>query len=180
MLLPIATARELLRFMEWADARTWAAVLGSAAASADGTVRSYLLHIHTVQQAFLAMWKSEPVEPLLENRPADFADAAALREWAKPYYEAAHGFMAAVDDAAFSRQIVMPWVSEYERQLGMSFAAPTLSETAFQVVNHTTHHRGQVLARLRALGAEPPLVDYIAWVWFGKPAAVWERPPAMV
>jgi uncharacterized damage-inducible protein DinB len=43
----------------------------------------------------------------------------------------------------------------------------------FQVTSHSTHHRGQVNARLRALGGEPPLVDYIAWVWFGKPAADW-------
>jgi hypothetical protein len=28
-----------------------------------------------------------------------------------------------------------------------------------------------VNARLRELGAEPPLTDFIAWIWFGKPQA---------
>ncbi len=28
-------------------------------------------------------------------------------------------------------------------------------------------------ARLRDVGGEPPLVDYIAWIWFGRPAPAW-------
>jgi uncharacterized damage-inducible protein DinB len=38
---------------------------------------------------------------------------------------------------------------------------------------HSTYHRGQVNARLRELGIEPPLTDYIAWIWFGRPEAEW-------
>ena len=39
---------------------------------------------------------------------------------------------------------------------------------------HSTYHRGQVNVRLRELGGEPQLVDFIAWVWEGKPRAVWD------
>ncbi len=46
--------------------------------------------------------------------------------------------------------------------------------SCFQVANHSTYHRGQVNRSLRQLGGEPPLVDYIAWVWFGKPKAEWD------
>jgi uncharacterized damage-inducible protein DinB len=42
-----------------------------------------------------------------------------------------------------------------------------------QVVLHSTHHRGQIVARVRELGGNPPLVDYIGWIWLGKPAAAW-------
>jgi uncharacterized damage-inducible protein DinB len=49
----------------------------------------------------------------------------------------------------------------------------TMRETMLQVAMHSTYHRGQVNARLRELGAEPPLTDYIAWLWMGKPAAEW-------
>jgi len=38
---------------------------------------------------------------------------------------------------------------------------------------HSTHHRGQVNARLRELGGEPPLADFIVWLWWGRPAASW-------
>jgi len=48
-----------------------------------------------------------------------------------------------------------------------------LAKTAFQVTGHSTCHRGQVNTRLRELGAYPPLVDYIAWLWLGRPAADW-------
>jgi uncharacterized damage-inducible protein DinB len=68
----------------------------------------------------------------------------------------------------------MPWVAQYEKQLGMKFEVATVGETAFQVVSHSTHHRAQANARLRAVGGEPPLVDFIAWIWFGRPAAPWD------
>jgi uncharacterized damage-inducible protein DinB len=32
------------------------------------------------------------------------------------------------------------------------------------VVNHSTYHRGQVAAKLKRLGAEPPATDMIFWV----------------
>ena len=53
----------------------------------------------------------------------------------------------------------------------------TLGVTAFHAVAHTTHHRGQVMTRLRELGGAPPLVDYVIWVWSGNPVAEWDGPP---
>lgn len=32
------------------------------------------------------------------------------------------------------------------------------------VVNHSTYHRGQVAAKLKRLGVEPPMTDFIFWV----------------
>ncbi|MFH1176439.1 MAG: DinB family protein [Acidobacteriota bacterium] len=42
-----------------------------------------------------------------------------------------------------------------------------------KVVMHSRHHRGQNMARLRALGGEPPTCDYIAWTWLDRPAPRW-------
>ena len=42
-----------------------------------------------------------------------------------------------------------------------------------QVALHSTYHRGQINARIRELGGEPPLTDFIAWVWAGKPQPSW-------
>jgi uncharacterized damage-inducible protein DinB len=33
-----------------------------------------------------------------------------------------------------------------------------------QIVNHSTYHRGQVAAKLKRLGVEPPMTDLIMWV----------------
>ena len=40
----------------------------------------------------------------------------------------------------------------------------TLWEILLHVVNHSTHHRGQVSGFLRASGVTPPILDYIAYV----------------
>lgn len=37
----------------------------------------------------------------------------------------------------------------------------TVGDIAFHVVNHTTHHRGQIMAQLRQAGIAPPPTDYI-------------------
>jgi uncharacterized damage-inducible protein DinB len=49
----------------------------------------------------------------------------------------------------------------------------TLGESAWQVFSHTTYHRGQVATRVREIGGEPPTIDYLMWVWSGRPAPSW-------
>jgi uncharacterized damage-inducible protein DinB len=60
-----------------------------------------------------------------------------------------------------------------EARLGIGATTPTICDTVLQVVTHSTYHRGQVNARLRELGCDPPLTEYFVWVWRGKPAADW-------
>jgi len=69
-----------------------------------------------------------------------------------------------------STRIDIPWAKRYAKE---EAAAATLGDTLLQVPMHSTYHRGQVNARIRELGGEPPLVDYIVWVWLGRPAAEW-------
>jgi uncharacterized damage-inducible protein DinB len=93
--------------------------------------------------------------------------------WARPYYADARRFFDSLDSSALGAPVTMPWVEEYQKREGRTFSTPTLSETIFQVVSHSTYHRGQVNIRLRELGGEPPLVDFIAWAWFGRPTPDW-------
>ena len=65
--------------------------------------------------------------------------------------------------------MVMPWAKRFRADA----AATRMRDTLLQVPMHSTYHRGQVNARLRELGAEPPLTDYIAWIWIGRPRAEW-------
>lgn len=48
----------------------------------------------------------------------------------------------------------------YENIEGRTYAN-SLKDILFQVINHSTHHRAQIAADLRANGAEPPASDYI-------------------
>jgi uncharacterized damage-inducible protein DinB len=38
---------------------------------------------------------------------------------------------------------------------------------------HSAYHRGQVASQLRELGGEPPLTDFVAWIWLDRPPADW-------
>ena len=58
----------------------------------------------------------------------------------------------------------------FEQQSKQTAGVHTLGESMLQVFLHTQHHRGQVCMRLRELGVVPPTVDFILWLWSGRPA----------
>lgn len=160
---------DLYAHMEWADAATWTAVLASEAACADEATRGRLQHIHLVQQAFLSIWRNEPVD----RHGGEGLAAPQLAAWAKGYYAHARAHVAEAPAHAFDRPVHVPWTRQVAEHLGFEPAPTTLAETIVQVYAHTGHHRGQVISRLRELGTTPPLVDYIAWLWQRRPPATW-------
>jgi uncharacterized damage-inducible protein DinB len=164
--------RELYDWMEWADSAVWRAVLAQPAAEEDAKLRALLCHIHVVQRAFLNVWTSQSMATAFRN-PSEFRALSEMAVWARPYYADARRFFDSLDSSALGAPVTMPWVEEYQKREGRTFSTPTLSETIFQVVSHSTYHRGQVNIRLRELGGEPPLVDFIAWAWFGRPTPDW-------
>ncbi len=162
--------RDLYRHMEWADAAVWNAVLASESARADHRVRELLQHFHETQRAFLWIWQKVP----LERWSREQLGAEALARSARAYHAEAMRFVQSLDARAMDDSVVLPWAAMVAERLGCNAVQnPTLGETLVQVPSHSTHHRAQVSARLRELGGEPPLTDFIAWVWFGKPAAQW-------
>lgn len=48
----------------------------------------------------------------------------------------------------------------YKSSEGKKFES-TIGEIITQVINHGTHHRGQIVSQLRSMGVEPPELDYI-------------------
>lgn len=156
--------------MEWADALVWKSVLGVSDAAEDENLRERLHHIHMVQLAFLKVWKQEPFKP---QNADSFQDLRALLAWARDNYAELREYLAGVASMDLERPVVMPWIKMFEARLGRKADAPSFHETLLQVAMHTAYHRGQVNTRLRQLGAEPPLTDFIAWVWQGKPEPGW-------
>lgn len=164
-------ARDLLAHAAWADAEVWLAVRAHADASADTSVKAKLHHIHIVQYAFPAIWDMRPVEVApLES----FADAAAMIAWARAGHDALAARAAAVTEDEADRHATVPWSGLVGERIGGDPKPVTVFETMLQVASHSTYHRGQVNARLRELGGKPPLVDYIFWLWLGRPAPRWE------
>ena len=158
-------ARDLVAHMEWADATVWNAVrkLGTG----DAKLADRLRHYHATQHAFLMIWRNEPVD--FSNVPQD------VEQWARDYYTKLAAFMAPLDERSLDRVLNIPWAERYAKN---AVSKTTLGDTILQVTSHSAYHRGQVNTRIRELGGEPPLVDYIAWLWLGKPSSPSMHPSA--
>ena len=155
--------RDLFRHMEWADATVWSSVhrLGAD----DKRLRDLLDHLHMTQRAFLDVWQSKGFDRghLKERTLRETLDAG------REFHREAASFIAAVGDDSLDRPTALPWAGRFAN----AAQSTTLGETLLQITSHSTYHRGQVNMRIRELGGEPSLVDYIAWLWLGRPPAQW-------
>lgn len=163
------TLRELFSHMEWADATVWSVIHETVGAENDMFLRDTLLHLHQTQRRFLNLWTERPHGDQL---PATVESLDELHRWARPFYPEARVFVDAADQSLLDGPIP-EFVRLLEQHVGPGKAPITLGDTALQVVSHTTHHRAQINRRLRELGGEPQLIDYILWVWHGRPAGEW-------
>jgi uncharacterized damage-inducible protein DinB len=159
---------DLFRHMEWADATVWNAVLQHEECEADATLRDRLVHIHGVQRAFFSIWTGSAID---YPDARAFPSLGALCRWGREYHAAAAPFVTE-ETRDLQAIVVLPWAEQVVARFG-TIHDTTLAETMIQVTSHSTYHRGQVNARLRELGAVPPLVDYIGWIWLNRPAPAW-------
>ncbi len=164
--------------MEWADALVWKSTASSESTNRDEKIILWLLHLHMTQQAFLAFWQRQfanaSQQEIMEwSQRGSKLRGAELLAWAKSFHHNAMGYLSRISETALAEPAVLPWMDMVSAQLGKILVIPNLSETLLQVPMHSMHHRGQINARLRELGVDPPLTDFIAWVWLGKPPADW-------
>jgi uncharacterized damage-inducible protein DinB len=160
---------DLFRHMEWADASVWTSALASESGQTDEKLRQYFYHLHLVQRAFLRLWRGEARETPYPT----FDDAPSLMAWGRSYYGEAMSHLETMNDEVISSPMPVAWASMVEQRLGRAPEMTTVGETVLQVAMHSQYHRGQINARLRQLEVETPLVDYIAWIWLGRPSPQW-------
>ncbi|MDX1331384.1 MAG: DinB family protein [Robiginitalea sp.] len=80
-----------------------------------------------------------------------------LPAWQDLHYEnQRNSFGIITNTATFDSRIV------YENTEGRSFSN-ALQDILFHIVNHSTHHRGQITVDFRTHGLEPPQMDYILY-----------------
>ena len=161
--------RGFLQHMEWADARMWQSVAAIPAAQHDARLIALLHHLHLVQWIYLSIWRCEP--PAITEAKS-YASADAVRAWARPYYSQAAALIDSMDEDRLPGIVEFPWADQIAQRYG-SVGPATLRETIAQILLHTTYHRAQVATRVRDLGGEPALTDYIAWIWMNRPRPQW-------
>jgi uncharacterized damage-inducible protein DinB len=156
---------DLYGHQAWADAEHWRAIGAHRGARDDKAIRDRLHHIALVQRAFLWL-VGERQAPFAVTNVEEFQSFEALRTYAREHHERLAPFVAAVGDARLAESIDVPWFKDPPLRL-------TVAQALMQGALHSQHHRGQNATRLREVGGEPPMVDYIAWLWKGRPAADW-------
>jgi uncharacterized damage-inducible protein DinB len=165
-----ALLKELFQHMEWADALVWSTILRSPSLAHDKIIQDRLYHLHLVQWLFLRIWCNE----VMEFNVSQGLSEVKLAKWGREYHSEVSKFIDSIEESQLDVVVSLPWASRLANELGSVFTNPLLGETLLQVPSHSTHHRGQVCARIRELQIVPPLTDFIAWVWSSKPVAKWE------
>lgn len=158
--------KELYAHMKWADNRIWAALDATPDAKTDESLRERMFHIHYTQHAFLETWKGIEFRYTKSDAYPTFD---SIRELKDGYYESLETFVSNLDEEELGKPMVLPWVRYIERQLRIEAVDTTLGETMYQIASHSVHHRAQVNLQIREHGGDPPMIDYIVWLWLGKP-----------
>ena len=165
--MDLGDCRTLLGHAEWADALVWRSV--TTWGREDVELRAKLHHLHIVQWTYLHIWRGEQVRP---REASTIPNLLAIRGWAREYYRELPSYLASLATTAIGDPVRFPWSERLGQRFGRARSA-TWAESVVQVAMHSAHHRGQVARRLRELGSEPPLGDFIAWVWADRPDADW-------
>jgi uncharacterized damage-inducible protein DinB len=121
--------------------------------TADKSVLGTLVHVFGADRLWLARLKREPPKTFLAD--ADYRLAVLENDWPALYQQWKQWADGLTDDEAgaelsYSDMRGNPW-----RQ--------RIGQLALHVVNHGTHHRGQVSGFLRAMGQAPPKLDLVLY-----------------
>lgn len=158
----IGPLKDLLGHQAWADAwffRAWEA----SGALEDEDLRSRTDHLVSTQEAFLQVLKGDSVA--LPERP--LPEFGALKTRCEANHQVFGALARGLDEASLARTVCLPWFPEPPCVI-------SVSDALLQVCMHSQHHRGQIMARIKALGAKPKNVDYVIWLWKQRPEAPWE------
>lgn len=145
---------DLLRYTAWANRRVLEA-LPALESDADAYDKALDLMSHVLRSQVLWLQRVrgavDPAFPFWHRDTLDECharNAASTADWAD--------FVAGRLPADFEQGYA------YTNSRGEAFTS-TLRQIITHVVNHGTHHRGQVLRLIRQQGLTPPALDYIVF-----------------
>lgn len=148
--------RRRFRYHAWAT-RTLADALATTPAPA--ALRPFA-HALTADRVWLLRLRGEPAEAVALWPDLD---AEGCQNLARRNADAYAAFLAALPEEALDDP------ATYRNSTGTAYET-AVADVLEHVLLHAAHHRGQANAALRAAGAEPPWVDFVAWVRAGEPS----------
>jgi uncharacterized damage-inducible protein DinB len=152
----------LMVHAEWANAvffNSW----GKSPARDNEEMRRRVEHVVGVQMGFLSVLRGEAAGRPVDGPPPTFDE---LKSRAQSVHKGLRAFTDSLDASGVARTVRVPWFPDPPCVI-------TVAEALVQVAMHTQHHRGQLMTRLKDLGGEPKNVDWIIWLWKGRPEPRW-------
>jgi uncharacterized damage-inducible protein DinB len=122
-------------------------------ATADHSVLDTLVHLYAADRLWLARLQGGPHPGFVS--PADRSLAVLQNDWPATYQRWKEWARAITPESADA-------VISYTDLRGNPWSQP-LWKLILHVVNHDTHHRGQVSGFLRAMGHVPPPLDLVLY-----------------
>ena len=156
MFLSAEALRSHIGYTAWASGRLVEAAAGLTQeeltrdfGTADKSVLGTLVHVFGADRLWLARLKGEPANTYLTD--ADYRLTVLQNDW-PALYQRWKAWADGVTDATANAELSYADMSgnPFRQQVGL---------LVFHVVNHGTHHRGQVSGFLRAMGHAPPKLD---------------------
>lgn len=160
-MLAMAQVRELFTYNAWANRKLFRALEGLSAEdykrdlkASFGGIQGTVNHIVWAEDLWLRRWQVAAPPAVPQGTDLDTLAAAASR-WEGIEVDRDR-FLSGLDDAALERTIVV------KPSTGGEFRHP-LRETLLHTTDHSTYHRGQIIAMLRQVGRKPPTTGLITF-----------------
>jgi uncharacterized damage-inducible protein DinB len=151
----------LYAYDRWAEARMLDACrlvpperYGDEPAPGWSSVRTSVAHIAGAADLWLRRFLGQPADSFIPESELAIPDAVARRS-----VETHDGFDRLIAGLS-PDQVAAPFT--YKNIKGVTSTVP-LWAALRHVVNHATYHRGQVASKLKLLGVEPPITDFVYW-----------------
>ncbi len=149
----------LLAYTEWANHLVLDACshlsseqLHQEFGSGHHTIFETLIHVYGADRIWLERWRG--VVPQQFATSKEIPSLEELRSQWSGLEKVRSEFLSSISDATLNDQL------SYLNLKGERFSQPLIDQMQ-HVVNHSTHHRGQVVAFIRSLGVKPPNTDLI-------------------
>jgi len=160
MPLSVEDLRDHLAYSAWASQRLVQAAselteaeLARDFQTSDRSVLGTLVHTFAADRVWLARLRQSP--SLQYSSEADYKLSVLQNDWPE-LYRGWDELLAGWNDDAVRADLT------YQDMRGRTWTQP-IWQLVLHVVNHGTHHRGQVSGFLRTMGRVPPVLDLVAY-----------------